>query len=128
MHTGGVKVRGVITGPYSRGQVTHLDYDHGYLAVGTREAVRVWRVREQELEEQPAHCLPGVHAWMLVLWWPALLVVGGEVWRAVQVWNLATHSMVRHLGQVEGRKWHNLHVRLLALLAPAPAILPLTAG
>ena len=100
--------------------VNDLDSDADWLAVATRNGIRMWRLTEAEdgsvrLEiQETRRFLENVTARRLVITFPWVLVVGGgRSWPGLQVWNVETMTLLRHVDSKEGQdpSYYNLQAR-----------------
>lgn len=86
-------------------EITHIDIDQGWLVTGTRAFIKLWNLGD--LEQGPRPDPIEVHPWMLILHFPFMFVVGGELWGGLQVWNVETRRRMRNI-EIDNKQFHTL--------------------
>ena len=86
-------------------EITHIDIDQGWLVTGTRAFIKLWNLKD--LEQGPRPDPIEVHPWMLILHFPFMFVVGGELWGGLQVWNVETRRRMRNI-EIDNKQFHTL--------------------
>merc|ERR1712215_382729 len=87
--------------------ITHLGSDGKWVAIGTRNTIKLLDIEEQKMVEK----IPPVHVrvWMLSFVYPHAFVVGGNDWEGVQVWDMNSGVQTRYILQ-NGKHFHNIHI------------------
>lgn len=85
--------------------ITHIDGNEDWACIGTRDVVQVWNLNTLSL--LPTKHEMTVKVWMLSFSFPFVLVVGGQDWSGVKVFNLTTGELVRDMKSE--KSYHNVH-------------------
>ena len=88
--------------------ITHIDVDGKWAVTGTRQSIKLWDLEQHKLVIGGDNEVK-TKVWMLSLTYPHVYVVGGDDWPGVQVWNITTGHLVRHLNNQGGKPFHNIH-------------------
>ena len=89
--------------------ITHIDVDGKWAVTGTRQSIKLWDLEQHKLVVGGGDKVK-TKVWMLSLTFPHVFVVGGDDWPGVQVWNITTGHLVRHVDNHQGGKpFHNIH-------------------
>ena len=87
-------------------EISHIDSDGRIAVVSTSTCLRVWDLEEGVVLEEGDPV--AVEAWMFWMCHPFVVIVGGENWPGIQVWNIVERSRIRDI-DIDGKKFHNVH-------------------